>query len=203
MAELLDSPCVQVTLRLPPPLGSPMELRRSGDKLELLTEGKLVAEAICSELELEIPDPPSLSQAKEASRHYIGHQHHPFPTCFVCGPEREDGLSIFAGPLREQVAANWTPAREFDGGDGHVAARFMWCALDCPGAFTVDQNMENPRVLGRLVGKLFGPLPVEKPAVILGWPLGTERRKAFAGTAIFDAEGHLCAAAKATWIALS
>jgi hypothetical protein len=201
--ELLDSPCVQVTLRLPPPLGKPLEVRRSDGKIELLTEGELVAEAISAELDLEVPAPPSFSQAQEASKHYVGHTHHPFPTCYVCGPARDDGLSIFAGPLGEQVAADWTPASELGDEDGNVAARFVWCALDCPGAFSVDQSMETPRVLGRLVGRLYRSLPVCEPAVILGWPLGMERRKAFAGTAIFDSQGRLCAAAKATWIALS
>lgn len=78
----------------------------------------------------------------------------------------------------------------------------MWCALDCPGAFSVDQNMENPRVLGRLVGELYHPLRVGEKSVIVGWPLGFERRKAFAGTAVYNAEGKLCAAARAIWIAL-
>jgi hypothetical protein len=203
LAEALDSPCVQITLRLPPPLEESMELRHSDGKVELLSDGKLVAEAVSAALDLEIPEPPTFAQAQEATQRYIGHQHHPFPTCFVCGPARDDGLRIFAGALGERVAATWTPVAVLGDEEGHVRPEYMWCALDCPGAFSVDQGMENPRVLGRLVGQLYHPLPVGKPAVVLGWPLGFERRKAFAGTAIFDAEGQLCAAAKATWIALS
>ena len=37
---------------------------------------------------------------------------------------------------------------------------------------------------------------------VLGWSLGFERRKAFAGTAVFDAEGTLVACAQAIWIAI-
>ena len=202
LAALLESPCVQITLRLPPPLDVEMEVRREGEKVELYAGEALVAEAVPGELELEVPNGPDFAQAQEASNKYIGHRHHPFPTCFVCGPARDDGLGIFAGPLGDQVASSWVPSAELGDEEGHVRDEYIWCALDCPGAFSVDQNMENPRVLGRLVGEIYRPLRVEERAVILGWPLGFERRKAFAGTAVFNSRGELCAAAKAIWIAL-
>ena len=100
------------------------------------------------------------------------------------------------------MASSWRPSTELGDEEGNVRKEFIWCALDCPGAFSVDQNMENPRVLGRLVGEIYRPLPVEEKAVIMGWPLGYERRKAFAGTAVFNSRGELCAAARAIWIAL-
>ena len=203
LANLLESRCVQVTLRMPPPLDVPLRVKRTENKVELLQGETLVAEATPSELHLETPVAPTLAQAEQASKNYIGHQHHPFPTCFVCGPGRDDGLSIFAGPRGEQVAATWTPAADLGDERGVVLPEYMWCALDCPGAFSVDQNMENPRVLGRLTGELYRPLQVNQPAVVVGWPLGFERRKAYAGTAIFDKDGQLCAAARAVWIALS
>lgn len=202
LAALLDSPCVEVTLRLPPPLDQEMEVRRLEGKVQLLAGDDLVAEAVPGELEMEIPWSPSFEEARTASRGYIGHSHHPFPTCFVCGPGRNDGLAIFAGAIGKQVAAPWVPAQELGDDAGFVRPEYMWCALDCPGAFSVEQNPENPRVLGRLVGELYRPLPVGDQAVVLGWPMGYERRKAFAGTAIFDSQGALCAAARAIWIAL-
>ena len=36
--------------------------------------------------------------------------------------------------------------------------------------------------------------------VVMGWAQGREGRKSFCGTAIYDAEGKVCAVAKATWI---
>ena len=202
LANLLESLCVQVTLRLPPPLDVPLKVKRELGKVSLFHDEALVAEAVPSELALEVPTAPTIEEAREASKGYIGHSHHPFPTCFVCGPARDDGLSIFAGAKGEQVAAVWTPEESLGDERGVVLPEYIWCALDCPGAFSVDQNMENPRVLGRLTGELYRPLQTGKPAVILGWPLGFERRKAFAGTAVFDHEGQLCAAAQAVWIAL-
>jgi hypothetical protein len=36
--------------------------------------------------------------------------------------------------------------------------------------------------------------------VVVGWPLGDEGRKAFAGTALFGEGGRLLGVARATWI---
>ncbi|HUG25459.1 GMC family oxidoreductase [Piscinibacter sp.] len=45
-----------------------------------------------------------------------------------------------------------------------------------------------------------GTVLVGDRCVIAAWPLGVDRRKRFAGTAIFSAAGTLIAAARATWI---
>jgi hypothetical protein len=197
------SGAVEVTLRLPPPLDRELELREH----KLYDGDRLVAEARESELELPVPTPPPISQARQAGEHYFGLHDHPFPTCFVCGSARAagDGLRVFAGPLpgRDLVAAVWTPSADLGDSKGQVRSEFLWCALDCPGAWSLDQKMESPHVLGRLTAQLEGPLPVMQPAIVIGWPLGKEGRKAFAGTAVFTASGDLVARAKAVWIAVS
>ena len=70
------------------------------------------------------PEPVAPPGAHEASARYPWYEEHPFPTCFVCGPRRpdRDGLSIFAGRVagREVYACDWTPASEWDRGDGLV-----------------------------------------------------------------------------------
>ncbi|MGE0493539.1 MAG: hypothetical protein AB7S38_30300 [Vulcanimicrobiota bacterium] len=203
LAAYLSGP-VEVTLRVPPPLGVELQVEQEGDCVRLLEGNTLVAEARPATLELVCPPSPGLARAQEAAKKYVGHDHHPFPTCFVCGPGRpeHEGLRIFAGPIGGgKVAAPWTPDPGL-GRDGFVRPEFLWCALDCPGAFAVEQSEESPRVLGRLVASLEQPLPVAQPAVVVGWSLGVERRKAFAGTAIYDQAGKLCARARATWIAL-
>ena len=62
---------------------------------------------------------PSPRQAEAVSHRYPGFERHAFPTCFVCGPERQDGdgLRIFAAPVeaRDVVAAPWIP-HEVSGG---------------------------------------------------------------------------------------
>lgn len=207
LANLVGSDCVEVTLRQPPPLDREMEVRRADGSVELWAdEVGLVAQACPSELELEVPSPPSWTQTEAAGAQYSGHQDHPFPTCFVCGPGREqrDGLAVFAGPVEgtDLVAAPWIPAPDLGDAEGFVRPEFLWCALDCPGAFAVDQKMETPRVLGRLVGRVQGRLKVGEKVRVIGWSLGTERRKAFAGTALIDSQDTVVAVARAIWIAI-
>lgn len=193
---------VEVTLRLPPPLDKELEVRDH----KLYYGEKLVAEARETELHLDIPTPPPIGQARQAGDRYYGLGDHPFPTCFVCGSARQpgDGLRVFAGPVpgRDLVASVWTPSAELGDAKGRVRSEFLWCALDCPGAWSVDQKMESPRLLGRLTAKIERTLPVMQPAIVIGWPMGKEGRKAFAGTAVFNASGELVASAKAVWIAI-
>lgn len=194
---------MEVTLRQPPPLGKELFLRTGDGGIELLDGESLVAQARPATLDLEVPAWPGFPEAEAAGERYVGHRHHPFPTCFVCGPRREQGLRIFAGSVQDgTVAALWRPGVELSDDRGDVSPEYLWCALDCPGAFAVDQHMENPRVLGRLTASITGRLPVGAPAGILGWSLGIERRKAFAGTAVFDSQGAVVARAKAVWIAI-
>lgn len=206
LAACLDTDCVEVTLRLPPPLGQTLEIRRKDDLVELRAGEELVAEARPAELSLDVPPAPTWEQTLAAAERYSGHQDHPFATCFVCGPGRpeSDGLAVFAGPVEgtELVAAPWIPAPDLGDSEGYVQPEYLWCALDCPGAFAVDQKMETPRVLGRLVGRLMGRIKVGEQIRVVGWSLGMERRKAFAGTALIDSQDKVVAVARAIWIAL-
>lgn len=205
-AELPDE-CVEVTLRVPPPLDREMQVKHNEGVVELYDGETLVAQARASELELELPEFPTWDEALEATKNYAGHEEHPFSTCFVCGPDRapEDGLNVFAGPVAgtDLVAAPWIPAESLGDDQGLVKSEFLWCALDCPGAFAVDQNMETPMVLGRFTAQVFSRPKVGEEIRVVGWPLGTERRKSFAGTALIDSEGRVCAAARAVWISLA
>lgn len=192
----------EVTLRRPPPLGKRLELREGG-----LWDGQtLIAEVKGASLDLAVPKPPTLAEAGRAGWGEAGPPDHPFPTCFVCGPGRsaKDGLALFAGPVEgsDMVAALWTPTPDLAGEDGVVLDKFLWCALDCPGAWSIDQKMEHPMVLGRLTASIDAPLAAGRPAVVMGWPLGREGRKGFAGTAIVDENGQVVARALAVWIRL-
>lgn len=206
MSNQVAYDCVEVTLRMPPPLDVELEVRESDELLELLHQEALVATAKEGELDLELPEFPTWEEALDASSKYGGHQDHPFPKCFVCGPDRgpEDGLNIFAGPVegKEIVAATWVPTEGLADENGLVKEEYLWCALDCPGAFAVDQKMATPRVLGRLTAQVFACPPAGEKVRVVGWPLGIERRKAFAGTALIDSQDKVCAVAKAIWIAI-
>jgi acyl-coenzyme A thioesterase PaaI-like protein len=55
-------------------------------------------------------------------------------------------------------------------------------------------------MLGRLTGEVLRPAPAGARYVVTGWRIEVERRKHFAGTAVFDAAGRLVARARAVWI---
>lgn len=191
VAQLVGAPTVEVTLRLPPPLGRP--LRWEDGKL---WDGEaLVAEGEPAELDLEVPDPPSFEDAERATPRFAGFVSHAFPTCFVCGPDREpgDGLRIFASPVDGVVAAPWVPAES--------RLELAWAALDCPGAYALEWTGRYEMLLGRLRARVDRvPDPGER-CVVVGWPMGRDGRKGYAGTALFsDDRKDLLASARATWL---
>jgi hypothetical protein len=193
LAGLLDAPSIDAILLRPPPLER--ELRFDG--LGLRDGEELVAEAERAELDLEPPRPVSYGDAEEASRGYPGFRRHAFPTCFVCGPARSegDGLRIFAGPVegRDVVAAPWRAPEDVD-------EAVVWAALDCPGAIAVGFPERGETLLGRFLGRVDGtPAPGER-CVVVAWPLGEERRKRYAGTALFGEDERLLGLARAVWI---
>lgn len=194
----------EVTLRVPPPLETSLEVRRGAEGIDLYSGATLVAQAIPTGVEVEVPDPVDLATAQRASIGYAGLTGHPFPRCFVCGPQRADGLRIFPGrvPGRELVAAPWTPAAEFAALNGVVHDEFVSAALDCAGAWSLDLDPGRPLVLGRFAVRIDLPVLAGVPHVVVGWPLAVDGRKQYAATALMTTSGETLAVAKATWIAL-
>jgi hypothetical protein len=186
----------EVMLRRPPPLG--VELDLVGHELKqgdvVIAEARRMTESV-----LDAPDPVSLEEAREASKRYPGFEHHAYPTCFTCGPERDDGLGIFPGPVegREGVVASpWTPREA-------LRPEIIWAALDCPGGWAVDDFQREGVLLGQMGAAIAALPPVGEPSVVIGWRIGEDGRKRFAGSALFGAEGDLLAAARSTWIVAS
>ena len=195
---------VQVTLRQPPPLDRELQLLRTPDGAVLTDGATVVAEARRAQLALEPPPCPGLGVATAAAARYHGLERHAFPGCFVCGTHRApgDGLRIFAGETQEDdlVACPWKPGAELAGPDGKLRAEFVWAALDCPGAWAWLSGMERPLVLGRFTVELDAPVLAGHPHIVGGWRLGREGRKHESGTAVWRADGTVCARARATWI---
>lgn len=193
----------EVTLRSPPPLDRPLDVLREGRRVQVRDGETLVAEAGPAELDLAVPAPPSYEEAEEASRDYPGFFEHAFPECFVCGPARAtgDGLRIFGGPAGDRVAAPWRPDAWLAGADGRVRPEFVWSALDCPGAFAVNALERGEALLGRLAATVLAqPRPGER-CVVIGWQLAPhDRRKRFAGTAVYGEDAGLCGYGRAVWI---
>ena len=208
VAALLGDGPAKVTLRAPPPLDTPLEVRRSAASVELLANDQLVAEAAPAALELGVPGPVAPAEAERASA--AGYERwagsHPFPTCVVCGPERGegDGMQIFPGELGDgRFAACWTPHAAMAGPDGIVPVEIVWAALDCPTSAPVVNFGNGPAcVLARLTASLGGPVMAGRQHALVSWPIEVDGRKRHSGVALFDDAGRTLACARALWIEL-
>jgi hypothetical protein len=206
VAGLVGAEEVGVSLRAPPPLEQPLEIVRDGDRVELRAGNAVVADGAPEPLLLDVPEAISPDEAASASA--AGRErwtaNHPFPSCVVCGPDRDghDGLRIFPGELRGgEYAADWTPDRSTGGADGLVRPECVWAALDCPTSAPVATYGEGPpMVLARLTARLACPVRVGEPHALLAWALELEGRKRQAAGALFDSEGRLLCASRALWI---
>jgi len=191
LAELLGEATVEVTLRLPPPLETPIELT-VGDG----TVDSDIASARVVERDLVDVPPVTAEVARAAEAAYPGLVSHPFPTCFSCGIDRPDGLRIFPGPVSvtpQRVAATWTPAE--------VTLPITWSALDCIGGWAGDIT-ERVMVLGRITARV-DRLP--EPGVLhvlTGERLGGQGRKTMTASTLYDDSGVAIARTEQTWIAI-
>jgi hypothetical protein len=186
-------PAVTVTLRKPPPLETPYEVERTDDDgLAAYTGGELIVTAVAA------PAPPAAPAWADPATagEYPGFSDHPFPTCYVCGPKRDDGLAIFPGPLPDGTgtAAIWRVPADAD-------AVTVWAALDCPGGWAII-SPGRPYVLGRITVAIDRvPAPGEE-CVVVGECTGIEGRKGFVRSGLFAPDRRLLAAAEAVWIAV-
>lgn len=204
LAKKLTGP-VKVTLRRPIPLERPLTAETIPDHLVILRQGEmLLAEAQPTRLEIELPSVPYYTDAAAVTGQHPNLDRHPFPHCFVCGPNRQpaDGLRILPGPLRddELVAAVWRPDDSLADDSGHVAPEFLWAALDCPGGTAAVHRNPRPIVLGQLRVHIQTPVKPGSPCIVLGWRMGGEGRKHLAGSALFSILGQPIAYGQAIWL---
>ncbi len=203
LARLIEGPA-EATLRIPPPLDKPLQVKRDGTALSLWDDDILVAEAKPATIEIDIPAAPSLDEANDAATRYSGFKLHAFPTCFVCGPDRDegDGLRLFTGSVNggSLVASPWLPHDNLYDEADNLKPEFYWAALDCPGAFSLDEG--TMAVLGRMTASIEAPVVCGVPHIAIGWHLESDGRKHYTGTAILNQEGVICARAKQIWIEL-
>ena len=215
VASRVDGPA-EVTLRMPPPLETPLTVAPGdGGSVRILDGDALVAEGVRrddEQLGIDVPEPVSVADAERSAAGSQLHQHpeeHPYPTCFVCGPQRapDDGLGILVGPVsgRSVAADTWTPAADLAGAGGVVRPEFVWAALDCSGgvgSWLADPVGGNPFVLGRMAVTIERPVRAGASHVAVGWRAAHEGRKVTAGSAVFTPGGELAGLARATWIQL-
>jgi hypothetical protein len=203
---------VEVTLRAPAPLATPLDVSVSADGARVLAfEGKELARAVATELRLEVPAPPALEVVAAVAGNCRGMRTHPFPRDFVCGPARApgDGLRIFPGvvPGTDRVAALWRPDPSLAGVDGDVRPEFLWAALDSPSSFPLlepeSARALEPMVLGRFCVALDGGLRANEDVILLAWPIAREGRRGISGAALFSGAGVCVGRARATWVSIA
>lgn len=199
-------PAVEVTLRRPPPLDTPLPVVTTPTSARCE-----VAEAVIVDRDLWLVEPVSAEAAAEAEAAYPGLRRHPFPTCFACGPGREpgDGLRIFPGRVADstrggrRAAATWTPHASVAtaAGDQEVSPPVTWAALDCIGGWAED--LENrPMVLGRMTTRVVARPTVGEQHVVVGERLDRQGRKTFTAATLYTADGRVLAQSEHVWIAV-
>jgi hypothetical protein len=195
----VKAPAVSVSLRRPPPLDVPLLRRREDDgSVSLLCGEDVIATAAPAAIQAQAPPAPTVEEAEIASRRYVGFVHHRFPTCFVCGTARDDGLRIYAGRVGDGplIASPWTPESD----DPLLA----WAVLDCPSAYAIESvdHVSQIVVLASLTVELRERPRAGEPHVVAAWPVANDGRKHHSASALYDAGGRALAVADALWIEL-
>jgi len=197
VAGYVAGPAAEVTLRVPPPLDTPLSVRPEKDGVEVYEGTTLVATARPVTVTDGVVPPVDFDLATEVSKDYPGFMAHPFPRCFVCGPERAagDGMRLFPGRLPDgRTATPWTVPDE-------IAPPLVWAALDCPGGWSVGIEAR-PYVLGRLAVHLDTLPAPDSRCVIMGATIGIQGRKADVAATLYGPDGDILTRSRATWIAL-
>lgn len=199
-------PSASVRLSAPPPLDTPLDRTRDDDGVVRLHQGgETIAAGHVARPAAIAPPAPTSRTAALAATAYAGRdpERHPFPTCFVCGPLRDDGLRIFPGPVNGDgvLACVWRPTHDLATADGTIDPRFVWAALDCPSGFAC-MPPGSTTVLATMTASLEAPVEPGREYVITAWPIASEGRKHHGGATITDAHGDRVATAEALWITL-
>lgn len=202
VAAVLRGPA-QTTLLRPVPVATPLLLDSQDERATLSTiEGEVLAEAVPSgPLDDPAPASVSLDDANTAMARYPARNWGPrmFP-CFVCGPERNDSLGVFPGPVqgRNIAAAVWRPDPTIIDPDGHVPDRMTWAVLDCTGSWAaiIDSRLQTGALLGRMTAQIVARPEADTTYITVGWAGTRDGRKLPAAAALFTLDGDLLAQAR-------
>lgn len=208
-------PPIRVALRKPPPLNTPLTVSERDGTTVAADGDVVVAQASVADDDPVPVDPVPADEARAASASYPGLSSHPFPSCFACGTDREegDGLRIFPGRVGDvdgatRIAAPWTPHPSV-GEDWHTyvddvrhaSLATTWAALDCVGGWAGDLT-DRLMVLGGMTARVDTLPVIGEEHVVVGQDRGHEGRKTFTATTLYDRDGRVVATAEHVWIAV-
>lgn len=198
---------VQVRLHRPPPLAVPMPVTVDGDEAVAHApdgEGPVLTASRAGG-DLVVLEPVDAATAQAAAGRFDGLDRHPFPSCFVCGPDRlpGDGLRLTPGWLEhrpEETACTWVP-------DDTADLAQTWAAMDCPGGWS-GGLAGRPMVLGTMAAQVRRAARPGERCVVIGRHLGTEGRKTRSAATLWSVsrdgtrDPELLATAEHVWIAV-
>ena len=202
LASRVEASAVSVSLLAPPPLDTPMVVETVDGLTVASVDGTPVSRAEVGTIDQPTVEPVPVEEARAATEAFVGLDSHPFPTCFVCGPDRADGLRIFPGPVADQdgltrLAATWTP----DDSIADDLAAVTWGALDCIGGWAgglADRTM----VLARMTARVDTLPLIGEEHVVVGLACGRDGRKTFTAATLHDSDGRVVARAEHLWVAV-
>ena len=207
LAAFVDGPA-QVRLFAPPPLDTPLHVRKEGLKALLVQENDtgdvILGEAVPKDVQAHVPALLNDTQIDQCRQIYLAQKdNHPLPHCFVCGPQRspDDGLCLFTGKIPDvhQVADRWVPQEDLAADDGLVGEEFLWAALDCPSYFATGLHGQMA-LLAQLTAVVHQRPKPGEPLVVMAWPNKSDGRKHFSHSAVVNDKGDAIAIADALWI---
>ena len=91
----------------------------------MLDGDQVAAEGEPGNLDLDVPEPVGVAEARAARERNPWMHSHPFPTCFGCGTKRDraEAIATILGPVEgraDVIADTWVPQAEFADEDGIV-----------------------------------------------------------------------------------
>lgn len=200
-AALAPAPS-SVRLRRPPPLETPLTVDPEDGALHI-TDGETVIMDVRRRTHpVDVPvDETIVTRVLERGPVPVP-PGHVAPECFVCS-DRPDGLRISPRHLAdtEVWATVWFPDESVSSDGRTVDDHVVWGALDCPAGFAVvgygQRQPEYFPALTDLTAELEHPVPIGRPVVVLGWPVGHDEERANGGTAVIAEDGTILARAYA------
>lgn len=198
----------KVTLRLPPPLDTPLSVSPVNSVVGLVdSAGRTIMEAEAA-TPSEVGLPVATIDAARARPPHPRFADHPYPDCFVCGSARNDGLGLrISAPDEEGVGLGVWPASGSQLEDeGTVGSEFLWAAMDCLTVWSFADRWDEPEwwpaVTGQIAVEQVAPAQADEPHVVAGRLVDRQGRRVVVEGAISTADGELCARGRAVWVVI-
>lgn len=194
-AALVPVQAATVTLRRPVPLDTELTARRTEDEVEVWDGDRLIATVAPADVPLHVVPGVPVDEARQAMTRYAGLSDHPFPTCYACGTQRDDGLRLAPGPIAAgRTASVWRVPED-------VTVQAVWATLDCTGGWAINSPGRR-YVLGRMTAAVTALPSPGAQCVVVGQAVSAEGRKAQVRSAVYGPDGEPIARSTATWISI-